>query len=42
MLELRKAFALRVAEMIADSQKQTEMNFKAAQAQPMVNKPITK
>jgi hypothetical protein len=30
ILELRKAFALRVAEMIAESQKQAETNFKAA------------
>jgi hypothetical protein len=30
LLELRKAFALRVAEMIAESQKQTEASFKAA------------
>jgi hypothetical protein len=30
ILELRKAFALRVAEMIAETQKQAESNFKAA------------
>jgi hypothetical protein len=36
LLELRKAFALRVAEMIAEAQKQTETNFKAA---TVANKP---
>ena len=30
LLELRKAFTLRVAEMMVEAQKQTEMNFKAA------------
>lgn len=30
ILELRKAFALRVAEMMVETQKQNEMNFKAA------------
>jgi hypothetical protein len=29
LLELRKGFALRCAEMIAEAQKQTETNFKA-------------
>lgn len=36
LLELRKAFALRVAEMMVEAQKQTESNFKAATS---VNKP---
>jgi hypothetical protein len=36
LLELRKAFALRVAEMIAEAQKQTETNFKAT---TVANKP---
>jgi hypothetical protein len=36
LLELRKGFALRVAEMIAEAQKQTESTFKAATS---VNKP---
>ncbi|HEY1867422.1 MAG TPA: hypothetical protein VGG70_03940, partial [Candidatus Cybelea sp.] len=40
LLELRKAWALRVAEMIVDTQKQTEMNFKSAS--PVVNKPPIK
>lgn len=30
LLELRKGFALRMAEMIGEAQKQTETNFKAA------------
>jgi hypothetical protein len=30
VLELRKAFTLRVAEMLVESQKQTEATFKAA------------
>lgn len=30
MLELRKAFTLRIAEMLVETQKQTEMSFKAA------------
>jgi hypothetical protein len=38
LLELRKAFALRVAEMIAEAQKQTETNFKAATS---TNKPAS-
>lgn len=37
LLELRKAFALRVAEMMVETQKQTEMNFKSAQT--VANKP---
>jgi hypothetical protein len=40
ILELRKAYALRVAEMMVDTQKQTEMNFKAAQT--VANKPPSK
>lgn len=36
LLELRKAYALRVAEMITETQKQNEANFKAATS---VNKP---
>ena len=36
VLELRKAFALRVAEMMVEAQKQTESNFKAA---TIVNRP---
>lgn len=40
ILELRKAFALRVAEMIAETQKQTETDFKAAASN--VNKPPSK
>jgi hypothetical protein len=39
LLELRKAFTLRVAEMMVDAQKQTEMNFKAA---TIPNKPPSK
>ena len=31
LLELRKAWALRVAELLVETQKQTEMNFKSAQ-----------
>src|SRR5580692_3452464 len=30
LLELRKAYTLKVAEMMVDTQKQAEMNFKAA------------
>jgi hypothetical protein len=30
ILELRKAFTLRIAEMLVDTQKQAEANFKAA------------
>ncbi|MBV8530157.1 MAG: hypothetical protein JO104_02485 [Candidatus Eremiobacteraeota bacterium] len=37
LLELRKAFTLRIAEMLVETQKQTEMNFKAATTVP--NKP---
>jgi len=37
LLELRKAYALRVAEMMVETQKQTEMNFKAAST--VTNKP---
>ena len=37
ILEMRKAWALRVAEMMVETQKQTEMNFKAAQT--VANKP---
>ena len=40
LLELRKAWALRVAEMIVETQKQTEMNFKSAST--VVNKPPIK
>ena len=31
LLEMRKAWALRIAEMMVETQKQTEMNFKSAQ-----------
>jgi hypothetical protein len=34
LLELRKAFTLRVAEMMVDAQKQAEANFKAAAPSP--------
>jgi hypothetical protein len=37
LLELRKAFTLRIAEMLVETQKQTEANFKAATT--MANKP---
>ncbi len=37
LLEMRKAFALRVAEMMVEAQKQTESNFKAA---TVANKPV--
>jgi hypothetical protein len=40
LLELRKAFTLKVAEMVVETQKQTEANFKAAS--PMPNKPPSK
>jgi hypothetical protein len=40
ILELRKAFTMRVAEMLVETQKQTEANFKA---EPTVaNKPPVK
>jgi hypothetical protein len=42
LLEMRKAFTLRVAEMMVDAQKQTEMNFKAAATAPTTNKPPIK
>jgi hypothetical protein len=37
ILEMRKAWALRIAELMVDTQKQTEMNFKAVQN--VANKP---
>lgn len=37
VLEMRKAWALRIAEMMVETQKQTEMNFKSAQT--VANKP---
>jgi hypothetical protein len=37
LLELRKAFTLRIAEMMVDTQKQAEATFKAAT--PMPNRP---
>ncbi|MFZ0033030.1 MAG: hypothetical protein WBE79_05485 [Candidatus Cybelea sp.] len=40
MLELRKAFTMRVAEMLVETQKQTEANFKAAAT--VANKPPVK
>ncbi len=40
LLELRKAFTLRIAEMLVEAQKQTEANFKSAAA--VANKPQTK
>lgn len=40
LLELRKAFTLKIAEMMVETQKQAEANFKAAS--PMPNKPPTK
>jgi len=40
LLELRKAFTLRVAEMLVETQKQAEANFKAATAN--VTKPPSK
>ena len=47
-LELRKAFTLKVAEMVTESQKRAEANFKAAEVnfkaatpnQPTSNQPI--
>ncbi len=41
-LELRKAFTLKVAEMVADTQKRAEANFKPANPnQPAPNQPMT-
>ncbi|MGB8965009.1 MAG: hypothetical protein WCB99_05170 [Candidatus Cybelea sp.] len=40
LLELRKAFTLKVAEMVVESQKQAETNINAAA--PMANKPPIK
>ena len=40
LLELRKAFTLRVAEMLVETQKQAEANFKAATA--VATKPPSK
>jgi hypothetical protein len=40
LLEMRKAFTLKIAEMVTDAQKQTEANFKAAA--PTQNKPFNK
>jgi hypothetical protein len=37
LLELRKAYTLRIAEMLVETQKQTEATFKAVNAMP--NKP---
>ncbi len=37
LLELRKAYTMRIAEMFVETQKQTEVDFKAAN--PMTNKP---
>ena len=47
VLELRKAFTMKVAEMVSESQKRAEANFKSAEAnfkaanpnQPMANRP---
>lgn len=39
MLELRKTFALRIAEMMVETQKATEANFKAATT---IEKPVAK
>jgi hypothetical protein len=39
LLEMRKAFTLRVAEMMVEAQKQTEANFKTA---TIANKPPVK
>ena len=49
-LELRKAFTLKVAEMVSETQEQAEANFKSAEAnfkaatpgQPMSNRPPSK
>jgi hypothetical protein len=40
LLELRKAFTLKVAEMVVETQKQAEANVNAAA--PMANKPPIK
>jgi hypothetical protein len=40
MLELRKAYALRIAEMMVETQKQTEATFKAAAANVPTNAPM--
>ncbi|HVN68546.1 MAG TPA: hypothetical protein VMU38_02690 [Candidatus Binatia bacterium] len=40
LLELRKAYTLRIAEMLVETQKQTEANFKAAAT--MATKPAAK
>jgi hypothetical protein len=40
LLELRKAFTLKIAEMVTETQKQAEANFKAVS--PMQNKPAAK
>jgi hypothetical protein len=40
VLELRKAFTLKIAEMFVETQKQAEASYKAV-TQP-VNKPVTK
>jgi hypothetical protein len=37
LLEMRKAYTMRIAEMFVETQKQTEANFKAVDA--MANKP---
>ena len=50
VLELRKAYTLRIAEMLVETQKQAEGNFKAAtqnvqnatNSQPAVVKPVSK
>ncbi|MGA8475924.1 MAG: hypothetical protein WB681_12770 [Candidatus Cybelea sp.] len=45
LLELRKAFTLKVAEMMVDAQKQAETNFKAATPAPnapMSTRPVGK
>jgi hypothetical protein len=39
LLELRKAYTLRIAEMLVETQKQTEATFKTASSMPMPNKP---
>ena len=39
LLEMRKAFTLQVAEMIADAQKQVQANIKAATAAPANKQP---
>jgi hypothetical protein len=40
MLEMRKAFTLRIAEMLVETQKTAETNFNAAASNP--NKPVIK